>query len=299
MKVFNKIKLIPLFLVLCLIFAAGCGNNDKNPENPADTPTAGSDTGASSDIAGADGPANGGNDENTAAVSGADANRTDPANGTSAAPAATDAPASNPGDAAPNDEPDVPEEGVFSFSEIDKIFGPRPVSVNELWTEFGEPVRAYGKVYSVSSGHFCLYADFDGISFELMTNEENKLSFVKAENLNGGENEYPATQQDKKVQIKPYFVTITSENIEFTRFIAIGDTKKDVLDSYEGFKGDERGDNGVTILSYKYRPDEIEQYESGGQFSIDSQTGTVSYYFTGNKLSKITIEWYNGYLAFD
>ena len=191
---------------------------------------------------------------------------------------------------------------VFSFSEIDRKFGPGPFSVNDLSSVFGKPVKLHGGVYSMSSTDFALFAAFEGISFDLVT-KDNKLSFVNSNNFdrvnNSGENNFPVTEQDKDVKIEPFSTTITGNQWNFARNIKIGDTKEKVIGAYGGYIGDVSEYEGKTTISYTYRPDVIEKFSEDEQFDIDSQTGGVNYVFSNGKLIEIHVFWYDAYLAFD
>ena len=192
---------------------------------------------------------------------------------------------------------------VFSFSEIDKKFGPGPFSVNDLSSVFGKPVKLNGAVYSESSADFALSVAFEGVSFDLVT-QDDKLSFVNNDNFdrvnNGGENSFPVKEQDKNIKIEPFYTTITGSQWIFTRNIKIGDTKEKVISAYGGYTGDVSEDEGKTIISYAYRPDVIKKSSSEDDgFDIESQTGGVGYVFSNDKLIAIHISWYDGYLAFD
>ena len=191
---------------------------------------------------------------------------------------------------------------VFSFSEIGKNFGPGPFSVNDLSSVFGKPVKLHGGVYSMSSTDFALFAAFEGISFDLVT-KDDKLSFVNSNNFdrvnNGGENNFPVTEQDKDVKIEPFSTTITGNQWNFVRSIKIGDTKEKVISAYGGYIGDVSEYEGKTTISYIYRPDVIEKSSEDERFDIDSQTGGVNYVFSNDKLIEIHVFWYDAYLAFD
>ncbi|MCL2495085.1 MAG: hypothetical protein FWE98_05450 [Oscillospiraceae bacterium] len=193
------------------------------------------------------------------------------------------------------------EYKVFSYSEIDSKFGPGPFSVNELVAVFGEPVKLFGTIFSISSGHFALIAAFEGVSFDLVSRDEG-LSFDTEENYTmewREAPEFPVTSRDKIVRIKPYSTKITDNKIDFIRGIKIGDSKEKVIAAYGGFAGSERESEGITRLFYAYRPDEIIEYTDDEIFNIASQTGSVFYSFSNGKLIEINVYWYDGYLAFD
>lgn len=192
------------------------------------------------------------------------------------------------------------EAQVFSYSEIDGKFGPGPFSVNELAAVFGKPVKLFGTIHSLSSGHFALIAEFEGISFVLVSRDEG-LSFDTEDNFNTEWPESPefsVTPQDKNVKIKPFVTKITSDKIDFIRGIKIGDSKEKVIAAYDGYAGWEY-ERMTQRLIYAYRPDEIIKYTDDEIFNIASQTGDVAYTFSDSKLIEISVFWYDGYLAFD
>ena len=188
------------------------------------------------------------------------------------------------------------ESKVFSYAEIDSKFGPGPFSVNELSAIFGEPVKLFGRIYSLN-GDVALIAEFEGISFDLVTGDgEVSFSYDQVH-----ENEQPVTPQDRDVKIEPFMTKITGDRIEFIRGIKIGDSKEKVIAAYDGYAGSEREYEGFIQLFYDYRPDEVivNTGEEDDEWDVFARTGNVIYWFKENKLVEICITWYNGYLAFD
>ena len=199
------------------------------------------------------------------------------------------------------DTVEVKEERIYSFSEIDDSLGPGPFSVNDLTIKYGKPISEYGTVISYSSGDIGIIVDFDGISFTLVANNGEKLSF-KCEDFDQVGMDMPKcqiTNSDRKISIKPFQSIVTNNNYKLPRDIKIGDTKQAVISAYDDDKGYVWDYDNEFIIHYNYKPDIIEKYTDDEEFNLQSQTGMVQYCFEDDILVMVYINWYNGYLAFD
>jgi|GEM_PF-5494404 len=190
---------------------------------------------------------------------------------------------------------------IYSFSEIDASFGPSAASVDDLSQLFGTPNNVYGYLLSASSLSYAIVAEFDGITFEFVANNGEKLSFASGDETDAGE-KFNVTENDKKVKMKPCSTSVNSAKLSLTRGIKTGCVRADVTAAYGGDTGKELyldGD-GILWINYTYRPDKIIEYTSDYEFNVDSQTGGVYYCFDDNDvLVSTAVAWYNGYLAFD
>ncbi|MDR0271769.1 MAG: hypothetical protein LBI27_00420 [Clostridiales bacterium] len=207
---------------------------------------------------------------------------------------------------APEPEPE-PERNIFSYSEVDSVFGPGPFSVNGLTEIFGEPIRAFGVVHYTMNYHVAIILEFEGVTFHLVENWDPELSFNNEENdelvYNApyGEfldiNNFTLSDFDREVLIKPYSTTITGNAWTLPRGIQIGDSFEQVREAYNHTHAILR--EAEAWIYYEYRPDIIEHLTDDEWFNAESQTGGICYHFEDDSLNEISIFWYNGYLAFD
>ncbi|MBQ8961386.1 MAG: hypothetical protein IJ071_09305 [Ruminococcus sp.] len=161
-------------------------------------------------------------------------------------------------------EPEEPDLSGFS-DNVDPIFGPGEISVNELAQTFGEPELVYG--YFDESGAQIVSVTFQEAMFDLACYDGR----LQLEESSDQIQDVPESVLD--LELVPETVSITGGDWQLPRNIRLGDSLDTVYSAY-GSHGTERTAQGERLISY------------------DLEDGAVTYHFDQEgSLFQFTISW--------
>lgn len=187
----------------------------------------------------------------------------------------------------------------YYYSEITPQFTPGPFTVEELASAFGDPISLKGQLYS-GNGDFCIIAEFKGISFTVLAAPDGPdFSFATDKNMNSGAESFQVTEADRKVMVKPYITRVNSPEWTVVRWLKVGDSLAKVEAAYDGHKGVRQNDGQTLYVYYSYCPDSAKLMKDATPSDLEELAGGVDFEINNDKVSAISIRWYNGYLAFD
>ena len=181
---------------------------------------------------------------------------------------------------AKSEEPVLLMNEPYSFSEVNPLFGPDFVSVNELSELFGTPSFIMGYFYdrNVENPYYVISVMFEDVKFDLAANHGEDIDLSPTDN-----ERFEVPESSLSISLQPQNVSIWSENLELPRGIQIGNSIETLYDAYKGNRGKERQAQGVFLVSYDY-----------------GESGSITYHFNDTSedgiigaLEQVSIEWYN------